>query len=88
MTRALCLLISIGCALFIYIEKTNRLNELRLELPKLEKEVRKIESQNEVLSLEIAEFNAPDHLLKLLKSPEYAHLKFPTQEEVVRLYEK
>ncbi len=78
----LCLLTA-GVAFYAYIAQNNVLTELRMEIPKLAKEVRTLQENNGRLDLEIRRYRSPEHLLKLSKDPAYSHLHYPTDKEVV-----
>ncbi len=73
-----------GIAFYAYIAQHNALTELRMDLPKLAKEVRALREDNGRLELEIRRYKSPQHLLELSLQPEYTHLRYPTYEEVIR----
>ncbi len=82
------LLICIFCAgltLYAYIDKQNSLTELRIAIPSLDKQVKQIRVENKRLQYEIERLESPDHLLSLADQPEYSHLRFPYNEEVIIL---
>lgn len=74
-----------GLTLFFYIDKSNELTILRLAIPQVEKEVKKLKLENEKLKFEIEQFESPIHLLELSKKPEYSHLKYPLTSDVLLL---
>lgn len=76
----ICMILS-GALLFFFIEQANRLNELRLKVPLVEKEVKRIQRENERIAFDLAKFADPVNLFAIAARPEYAHLKFPTVEE-------
>lgn len=71
--------------LYIYIDKKNSLTEVRLAIPHLQAEVKALELEKTALQYELKCFENPTYLLELLKKPEYAHLHFPKEGEVVKL---
>jgi len=73
----------VSLALYLYIDKQNRLTELRLEIPALEREVKQLQKENFRLQYEVDSFESPLHLLELLRKPEFSHLHFPYQDSVV-----
>lgn len=85
LTRLFLCLAGGGIAFYGYIAQHNALTELRMEIPKLAKEVRALQENNARLDLEIRRYKSPQNLLKLSLQPEYMHLRYPTQEEVLRL---
>lgn len=68
---------SAGIALFFHIEKQNDVTKLRLAIPQLAKEVADLQEENVRLQYQIDQFESPLHLIELMRSPEYSHLKFP-----------
>ncbi len=81
-----CLLIG-GAFLFFYIEKENGLIELRLTIPKVQKEVKILEEENQRLQYAIDIFESPVHLMQLLRQPEFGHLKYPQKDKTLTLRE-
>lgn len=75
--RIFVCLLAAGLTLFAYIEKQNEVTELRLAIPQLTKEVAAIREDNIQLKYEIETFESPLHLMELMRSPEFSHLKFP-----------
>lgn len=78
----LCIFIA-GIALYTYIDKQNELTELRLAIPILAKEVKRIQESNTQLRYEIEQFESPIHLIELARKPEFGHLKYPPLNEVL-----
>ncbi len=74
-----------GLTLYFTIEKQNQLMRLRLEVPKLEKELGALVEENRALSYRIEQFENPLHLMELASQPRFSHLKFPLDEEVMVL---
>ena len=80
--------ISIGSlALFSYLEKQNKVTELKILLPALEKEIVCIEEENRRLRYEIDQFENPLHLIELSHRPEFRHLKHPLLKEILTVPE-
>ena len=77
-----------GLTLFFHIDKSNELTTLRLAIPQIEKEVKKLKLENEKLKYQIEQFESPIHLLELSKKPEYSHLKYPLISDVLQLSRK
>lgn len=76
---------ALGLFLYAYVEKQNQLTALRLQIPKLEKEVRTLEEENVQLMYEIEQFESPIHLMELSRNPEFGHLKHPLLKDIVIL---
>lgn len=74
-----------GLTLFAVIEKQNELVELRLTIPVLEKEVNRIGEENTRLKYDIELFESPIHLMELARKPQFSHLKFPYNRDILVL---
>lgn len=72
-----------GGVLYAYLEQQNDVTKLRIQVPKLAREVRIIEEKNTQLRYQIERFENPKHLMTLAKRPEYSHLKHPTINEIL-----
>lgn len=81
-----CIFIA-GITLYACIEKQNGLTELRLKIPVLAKEVKRLQEENTRLKYEIDQFESPIHLMELARKPEFSHLKYPTLDKVLILSE-
>ena len=77
----------LSVTLSLYIEKQNQLTELRLEIPNIMKELKRIQEENIHLQYEINQFESPVHLMELSRKPEYSHLKYPNLNEILILQE-
>lgn len=87
MIRTLICILFAGLLLYSYIAKLNDLTLVRRMIPALEKEVKEIQEENVRLNYAIQQFRAPAHLLELLSQPEYQHLKFPNNDQIIILEE-
>lgn len=84
----LLICIFVAClTLYVYLDKSNDLTELRLSIPLLAREVKDIQEKNLELQYAIECFESPVHLLEIVQHPELGHLKYPTSEEIVYLPE-
>ncbi len=79
---------SCGGVLYAYVRQQNDVTKIRIELPKLTREVRQLEEQNSRLRYEIERFENPKHLMELAKRPEFSHLKHPLIDEIFVLQTK
>lgn len=82
----LCLSVA-GVFLYSYLEKQNELTELKILLPKIEKEVNLIREENRRLAYEVDRFENPAHLIEIAHYPEYGHLKHPLLKEILTVPE-
>lgn len=80
----ICILF-LGLCLYSYLDLQNGLTELRIRIPHLASEVRKVEEENTHLIFEIEAFESPENLLRLAQQPEFAHLRFPIRSDVLTL---
>lgn len=78
---------TLSLCLYSYLEAHNQMTRLRLEIPKLAKELRNIQEENLQLKYEIESFESPEHLIALAKSDQYSHLKFPQMQDVLTVAE-
>lgn len=65
-----------------YIRHENDLIRLKIEIPSLQREVRRLEEKNTQLQLEIDSFESPLHLMELSQSALFSKLKYPRRAEV------
>lgn len=79
---SLCI-VFFGLCMFMYIEKQNRLTKLRIEIPKLAKEIKVLKEEITRLQYDIDQFENPNHLMDLALQPEYGHLKHPLVRDVL-----
>lgn len=76
-----------GFCLYSYLDLQNKVTKLKIQLPKLEEEIRLICEENQRLSYEIDHFESPAHLIELASQAEFRHLKHPYLREVLTVPE-
>ncbi|NGX61258.1 MAG: hypothetical protein K940chlam9_00741 [Chlamydiae bacterium] len=81
--RLFLAILLLGGFLYSYIRKQNTITELRLQIPIVAKKLHEIEQENIHLQFQVEAFEDPAHLLDLLSEPEYSHLKFPRNDDVL-----
>ncbi|MBS0623148.1 MAG: hypothetical protein JSS62_00835 [Verrucomicrobia bacterium] len=69
--------------LFLSINQQNTITRLRLEIPQTMKLLREVEAENSALQFDIASLEQPHRLLEAAKQPCFAHLHYPTQDQVM-----
>lgn len=74
-------------SLYFYLDKQNDLTRLKMEVPKITKELRLIHEENRHLVLQIEQFENPSHLMELARLPQYSHLKHPFVEDILTVPE-
>jgi hypothetical protein len=80
--------LSCAGALYSYVRQQNDLTKIRIELPRLSREVRFLEEHNSRLKYEIERFENPKHLMQLAKRPEFSHLRYPLTNEIFVFHTK
>jgi hypothetical protein len=83
--RLIICIFGIGLLLYAYIDKQNDVTDLKIQIPKLSKELKEIREENLRLHYIIDRFENPQHLIELSRLKEFSHLKFPLDREVVIL---
>ncbi len=78
-------LAAVGIALYCTIRAQNSVTRLRRQIPPLAKELKGLQEENQRLQYDIDHFENPVHLLELTRKPEYSHLKFPYNKDVIRI---
>ena len=85
LVRVFVCIFAVGLTLYFYVHEQNDLTELRLQIPVIEKELRKLQEENHRLEYQIDRFENPIHLMELARQPEYRHLKHPYLRDVIIL---
>lgn len=81
----LCVVL-IGTLLYAYIDKQNRITELRLLIPAVSTQLQAVEQENTRLQFEIDRFEDPVHLMELARLPQFSHLKHPIVNEIITIH--
>lgn len=82
LVRLLICILFVGALLFQTIRWQNKITALRLEIPKINQQLRAVEGEVSRLRFEIEKFENPAHLLELTQDPQFSHLRYPTGGEV------
>jgi len=82
----ICLSVFAFC-LYSYLETQNELTELKICLPRVEKEIKLAREENRRLVYELDQFENPSHLIELAHHPEFSHLKHPLLREILTVPE-
>lgn len=70
-----------------YISKHNRLTELRIRAMSLERNLHTEEAEKKRLELEIEMFHSPVRLVGVARKAQYAHLRTPSNDEIINVEE-
>lgn len=83
--RLLLCIASFSLFAFFSIQQENALTEMRLKIPALAQEVKRVNEENMRLEFEKNRFESPENLLRLASLPEFADFEQPTYAHVVVL---
>lgn len=86
-SRAIVCIFFFGFSLYSYVDKQNELTGLKLQIPKIAKEVKAVQETNARLLYEIDQFENPEHLMELARQKAFSHLKHPCLQEVLTVKE-
>ena len=78
----LCIFVFVSF-LYLYVAKSNDLTKLRLQIPKLRKEIQDLEEKNAHLFYEIKKFENPSTLMELSRQNEFGHLHHPLVKDII-----
>lgn len=85
--RAILCILFFGFSLYSYVDKQNELTSLKLQIPRVAKELKRVEETNARLTYEIDQFENPEHLMELARQKAFSHLKYPCLQEVLTVNE-
>ena len=85
--RITILFLALSLSLYKIIEKQNKLIQIQKNIPLLKKKQSALQWQISQLQYKKDSFESPIHLMKLSQRPQYSHLKYPTDEDVVKIHE-
>ena len=74
-------------SLYSYTDRQNRLTTLKIEIFELAKDINRLKEENERLLYEAKKMENPSSLLKLVKAKEFAHLKHPIVDNILKVKE-
>jgi hypothetical protein len=82
----ICLFI-FGICLYSYVEKQNELTSLKIEVPKVAKQIEELKEEIKKIHYEVEMFENPAYLMQLVRKPEFGHLKHPFVSDVLTVPE-
>jgi len=85
--RIFICILCLGFCLYSYLDMQNEITELRIRIPSLMSEVRRIQEENTHYLYEIERFENPENLMRLAKESAFSHLKFPISNDVLTMTE-
>ncbi len=81
--KILICLFTFGICLYLYIAKQNELTFLKIEIPKIAKQIQTLDEEIQKIQYEVEVFENPAYLMQLIRKPEFSHLKHPFVEDVL-----
>ncbi|MGD2169824.1 MAG: hypothetical protein PVI40_06250 [Chlamydiota bacterium] len=81
MRLSVCLLVFTIC-LFSYLYKQNDLTRLKMQVPKIHKQLQAINEEIRQLQYEIDQFENPARLMEMACHPDFNHLKHPLIKDI------
>ena len=85
--RLLLCIITLGLFFYAYVDKQNSLTELKMQIPKLSKDLKELQEEKVSLTFAIDQFENPQNILQKTRLSEFSHLKYPISREVIILLE-
>lgn len=85
--KILICLFAFAFSFYSYVEKQNKVTSLKIEIPKIAKEIQDLRVEIKKIEYEVDKFENPAYLMQLLRQPEYAHLKHPFVHDVLNIPE-
>lgn len=85
LVRIMVCLLTLGAFLYLYVDRLNAHTELKLKIPQLAREMDQIKQNTLELSYQIECFKDPANLIQLAQRPQFSHLRFPYQEDVLHV---
>ena len=82
----ICLFV-FGVCLYSYINKQNELTALKMELPKLAKDIVDLKEEIKKMQYEVESYENPQYFMDLVRKPQFGYLKHPFIEEVLQVTE-
>jgi hypothetical protein len=76
-----------SATIYMHIQKQNQLTSLRMKIPLLIKELKEIQEENRLLRYAIAADTNPGRLQQVLRTPDYSHLKYARENQLLILPE-
>ena len=83
--KILICLFAFAMSLYFYIEKQNEITSLKIEMPKIAKQVEALNEEIKKIQYDVEMFENPAYLMQLIRQPEFGHLKHPFVEEVLTM---
>lgn len=79
--------ITFGICLYSYLHQQNVLTQIKMQLPRKEKEIDLLREEMRRLSYQLDQYENPNRLIELAHLPEFSHLKHPVLKEILTVPE-
>ncbi len=79
--------VTFGFCLYSYLHQQNMLTQVKMQLPRREKEMELVREEIRRLSYELDQYESPNRLIELAHLPEFSHLKHPVLKEILTVPE-
>lgn len=83
--RCLLCILAIGYFQYIYLRKQHEVTKLRLSIPQLSANVKKMKEENLHLRFLVDQFENPQYLSKIARDKRFNHLKYPLLSEIITI---
>jgi len=80
--RMILSLIVCMTSIFSYVSLQNAVTRLKIQIPKIEKQLLAINDEISHLQFEVDQFESPDRLIDLACHPDFSHLKHPYLKDI------
>lgn len=80
--RLIACVLALAFSLYAYIDLHNAVTRLRVDIPRLKRQVREWEERNTALSFQLSRYESPAFLTQRLQDPRFGHLHFPSEQDI------
>jgi len=81
--RPVLAIVGVFVLLFAYVYKEHELTKLRLSVPRQERDLKLLVQERDELCFQVNCFENPISLLQFLQMPQFSHLRFPEEKEIL-----
>jgi uncharacterized protein HemX len=79
--------VTFGVGLYSYLDQQNGLTQIKMQLPRKQKEIQQLREEMRRLSYQLDQYENPNRLIELAHLPEFSHLKHPVLKEILTVPE-
>lgn len=85
--RVSFVIIFFAFSFYFYIDKQNRVTELKIEIPKRFAELTHLKEEVKELQYSLEQFQSPSRLMEFASLKEFSHLKYPFLKDILNVEE-